>query len=98
MDKDKVERGLECLTGDRDRYPDPCKGCRYINLKNYAECVKAIAKDTIALLKEQEMVVRCKDCPNKECEGRNGWIVCGITGESHDPAWFCADGKNAERR
>ena len=52
----------------------------------------------ISLLKEQEMVVRCKDCPNKECEGRNGWIVCGITGESHDPDWFCADGKNAERR
>ena len=36
-------------------------------------------------------VVRCKDCGNKECEGHNGYIVCGITGESHPPTLFCAD-------
>ena len=42
---------------------------------------------------DKEEVVRCKDCRFKECEGRNGFIVCDITGESHQPEWFCADGK-----
>ena len=37
-------------------------------------------------------LVRCKDCKMQECEGRNGMIVCDITGESHSPDWFCADG------
>lgn len=35
----------------------------------------------------------CTDCKYKECEGREGFIVCGITGESHPKAWFCADGE-----
>lgn len=43
-------------------------------------------------------VVRCKDCENKECEGREGRIVCGITGDSHLPDWFCADGESKESR
>lgn len=38
-------------------------------------------------------IVRCKDCRFKECEGRNGFIVCDITGESHQLEWFCADGE-----
>ena len=38
-------------------------------------------------------LVRCKDCKLQECEGRNGIIVCDITGESHRPDWFCADGE-----
>ena len=45
------------------------------------------------LLKEQQQIVRCKDCKLKECDGRNGTIVCDITGESHNPDWFCADGE-----
>ena len=45
------------------------------------------------LLKEQQQIVRCKDCRLKECDGRNGTIVCDITGESHNPDWFCADGE-----
>ena len=38
-------------------------------------------------------LVRCKDCDNRECDGRAGTIVCGITGESHSRLWFCADGE-----
>lgn len=38
-------------------------------------------------------VVRCKDCGNRECDGRAGTVVCGITGESHSRLWFCADGE-----
>ena len=56
----------------------------------------------IAQIKEisqcYERVVRCKDCDNRECDGRAGTIVCGITGESHDRLWFCADGERKEGR
>ena len=40
-------------------------------------------------------IVRCKDCENKECRGRENRIVCGITGESHQPDWFCKDGERS---
>lgn len=39
------------------------------------------------------VVVRCKDCGNKECWGRAGDVVCGIDGTPHRPDWFCADGE-----
>jgi len=42
---------------------------------------------------QPEAVVRCKDCDNRECDGRAGTIVCGITGDSHSRLWFCADGE-----
>ena len=42
-------------------------------------------------------IIRCKDCGFKECEGRNGLIVCDITGESHKPDFFCADGEKAAK-
>ena len=53
-------------------------------------------KDAIEMLKEQPEIVRCKDCDNRECDGRAGTIVCGITGDSHSRLWFCADGKRKE--
>ena len=61
-----------------------------------------IISNLIAQIKEisqcYERVVRCKDCDNRECDGRAGTIVCGITGESHDRLWFCADGERKEGR
>ena len=36
-------------------------------------------------------MITCKDCQNKECEGRNGMIVCDIDGESHEPDYTCKD-------
>lgn len=45
------------------------------------------------LAEKGSVIVRCKDCDNRECDGRAGTIVCGITGESHSRLWFCADGE-----
>ena len=53
-------------------------------------------KGTTINLKYLRELVFCKDCTLKECEGRNGMIVCDITGESHRPDWFCADGERNE--
>ena len=47
-----------------------------------------IADDTLALLKEQEAVVRCKDCEHR--------ISCTIyleAAEAENEDWFCADGE-----
>jgi len=38
-------------------------------------------------------MITCKDCEYKECEGRNGMIVCDLDGESHEPDYTC---ENAE--
>ena len=40
-------------------------------------------------------LVVCKDCDNRECDGKAGTVVCGITGESHSRLWFCGDGEKA---
>lgn len=60
--------------------------------------MQAIAQETIDSFDAHNApeLIRCKDCDNQECEGYNGYIVCGITGESHPPTWFCADGEPKE--
>lgn len=60
--------------------------------------IQAVAEETIKQFDElyAPELVRCKDCKLKECNGRNGTIVCNITGESHNPDWFCADGEHGQ--
>ena len=79
-------------------HPDKVKEIRKKYFKEYYER----NKDRI-MQQRQELhprkfvtVVRCKDCKYQECEGRNGMIVCDITGESHSPEWFCADGERKD--
>jgi hypothetical protein len=57
----------------------------------YVEVPLWLFSEIIALLKEQEAVVRCKDCKyvdegSMECNIKSGWFVVS-------PNWFCADGK-----
>lgn len=50
--------------------------------------------DAMELLKEQESVVRCKDCKIGTKIKQNGkctMVMCYE--EYHDPYWFCADGE-----
>ena len=54
-----------------------------------------IVKDTLNNKYVQELV-RCKDCVNRECDGRAGMVVCGITGESHSRLFFCGYGEREE--
>lgn len=62
---------------------------------------------TTGIIREKEIgmskityveIVRCKDCGNRECDGRAGTVVCGITGESHSRLWFCADGEKVSEK
>lgn len=77
-------------------------------------CLIDLINDALDLLNEQEeqkflvdsdgkitplpVIVRCKDCDNKECWGRAGDVVCGIDGTPHRPDWYCADGERQEGR
>ena len=40
------------------------------------------------------MMIICKNCAIRECEGRDGRIVCDIDGEDHEPDYTC---ENAEQ-
>lgn len=53
-DREKVINGLECIAQKREPTANPCKDCGYSDRPNYAICVKDIASDAIALLKEQK--------------------------------------------
>lgn len=55
VDREKVIKGLECLVQKQAPTANPCKNCGYSDRPNYAICVKDIASDAIALLKEQEV-------------------------------------------
>lgn len=44
----------------------------------------------------RQTIVRCKDCKYVECEGVEGFLVCDLSGFSHSPEFFCADGDRKE--
>ena len=68
-------------------------------LKEQESIIESLESDlheTLEVVSGRLNVVRCKDCGNRECDGRAGTVVCGITGESHSRLWFCADGERRE--
>lgn len=73
-DREKVIKGLKCLAQKQEPTSNPCKDCGYINRPNFAICVKDVASDALALLKEQETVP-----PEVDSEGT---CSCGNCGET----------------
>mgnify|MGYP007013884496 CR=1 FL=1 len=62
-------------------------------------------RDALALLKEQEAVVRCKDCKHRSKEMYDYYgdpndkvYVCHINDIAKKPDWFWADGERQEGR
>jgi hypothetical protein len=59
-----------------------------------------LVRDAISMLKEQETVVRCKDCEYADgCE--NGIVTCGkeigtFCCIEHSENWYCANGVRKE--
>ena len=74
-DREKVIKGLEICSKHGSWHGLDCehneayKDCPYRGCET--GCVVTIAKDALALLKEQPEIVRCKDCKN--------WIAGYIT-------------------
>ena len=71
--------------------PDACRDCPYDAGHPYNECIEMLLKDAMELLKEQETIVRCKDCMYLD----SYYVECN---KGHNPKppydrWFCADGE-----
>lgn len=56
----------------------------------------SLATKILALLKEQDAVVRCKDC-EYACICSDDWVICthidSNGNDKHPVDWFCADGE-----
>lgn len=81
---------------DREKlaeYLETCMRNRVIS-ESFSEVIISLTKaeEIFALLKEQEAVVRCKDCKRRgtyDCP-----VYVGGDGMSSEPDdWFCADGE-----
>ncbi len=68
----------------------PCRAC------DIGDTIDYFIDEDISPTVDVVPVVRCKDCVNKECFGRDGKIVCDLDGFIHEPDWFCADGERRE--
>lgn len=94
MDREKAIKGIHqhCKGSLFDR----CGECPYYDIDFSAweeskfKCRDELLSDALDLLKEQEAVVRCKDCKNGEPGACGYGIDCD--GFWHDDDWYCADG------
>ena len=87
-DREKVIKGLaierECVSRDCNR------DCARCDLAQDREWLLSVYDEVLELLKEQETVIRCKDCKHYD-------TITGICGKSNThgyaDAWYCADGR-----
>ena len=86
-DREKVIKAIDdCVFHKTD-----CVGCSYDGcFFEHGDCKRDLLADALELLKEQEAVVRCKDCKHYMT------IHCTCDGCCISPDWFCADGKRKE--
>ena len=74
--------------------PDACRDCSKYHKEAWeaTRCMESLMADALELLKEQETIVRCKNC--NHYDKQTG--ICA-KGNNHgcEDTWFCAD---AERR
>lgn len=73
-----------------------CEGREFRAIKEPEYCMGQMISDTIALLKEQPEVVRCKYCLHGDCF--DSYVLCRKSSEKRkEPLdWFCADGERRE--
>ena len=90
-DREKVFDALRnCITEPK------CKDCPWETCEEFHQSKTIpldLCLDILKLLKEQEAVVRCKDCKIGEVsELPYGEYYCLKYGYYHNGDWFCADG------
>lgn len=87
----KIIEAVEyCLTNGK------CTECKFSKGRMFATC-RYLMEDIFELLKEQQQIVRCKDC--KHCDPEDHKCDCGHDIQWQLPRsdnWFCADGKQKE--
>lgn len=92
IDRKNVLAELENIQVFFEARADMSIGGGKIRLLEYANAVR----DARELLKEQEAVVRCKDCKHGRepiLAHRKGYVWCERVNQHNDADWFCADGE-----
>lgn len=94
--REKVIKGLELCKQDAKlcfleiECPYQCE---------FPRCCLKLMADALELLKEQEAVVRCKDCKHRDPEDGKCDSGHGIQWQlPRQDDWFCADGERKEGR
>lgn len=94
-DRENVISGLHCRAQDLMIDLPACDGCDYqIQIVNRMGCdFRRLCRDALALLKEQEAVVRCKDCRFRDDPQSviSMWLPCQFAETPNE--WYCASGK-----
>ena len=96
MDSEKVINGLEFTKAMITFNPSTGEDIEPENLNEADKTTYDACLGAIALLKEQETVIRCEDCIHYRYYGLSEETVseCRIDHcENPDADWFCADGK-----
>jgi hypothetical protein len=84
-DREKVIKGLHCCSRTDD---DNCCNCPYDVMDS--DCSALMSMDVLELLKEQEAVVRCKDCIYLNAD--TGICIVGIP-HGHKDTFYCSYGR-----
>ena len=91
-DIEKVIKGLECCTKLGCHH-----GCEYKpNGYSAMICRQKLETDALELLKEQQAIIRCKDCKygyKDEASKSLGTVQCAKMDCFKLDNWFCADGE-----
>ncbi len=86
-----------CLTNGK------CTECKFSKGRMFTTC-RYLMEDAFELLKEQQQIVRCKDCKYCTISAGKKWrqdfgksiYECDHKGLCYvEPDWFCADGGKA---
>ena len=88
-DIDKVIRCLEICLNDSNVCGIMCEKCQYES-DYHRHCHEILMAAALELLKEQQQIVRCKDC-----RYRGNSLNCLLESEglTVPDDWFCADGE-----
>ena len=88
-DKTKVIYDIErCIC----HVQDACRDCSHYQDDPELDCMEKLLADALAMLKEQDAVVRCKDCKYQEDKGRR-YKDCNKHFLRAYDDFFCADGE-----
>ena len=89
IDREKVIKAIGGCIND-DSFCNKCDydGCVF----QHGSCEKDLLADALALLKEQEAVVRCKDCRHY----KDGKCFFTMRRYGLKDNWYCADGERKE--
>lgn len=102
----EVITGLECCYKYETQPASGliCEECPYNKENGLGTCSELMLKDALELLKEHELIIRCKDCKyglytgieylcDKHSGHANRFGEDQYYKEWHNGNWFCADGE-----